>query len=187
MRRAEARRSASVMINSSIRWSLAGYDVDWRMKTSEPRTFSWISTKISMSADRRTTVFVNANPSSSAIAVASAGLELPATSLMEPFLADIEISPRALLETIFSISGTRGTGNVARACRYQGEYVAGNPPTVFSLAKMGANCSGVANGRYSQARRRDCSRRLSQRAWLQRPQARPPMGQGLVEACRRPV
>ena len=34
-----------------------------------------------------------------------AGLELPATSLMEPFLADIVASPRALLETIFSISG----------------------------------------------------------------------------------
>jgi len=29
---------------------------------------------------------------------------LPATSLMEPFLADIEASPRALLETMFSIS-----------------------------------------------------------------------------------
>jgi hypothetical protein len=29
---------------------------------------------------------------------------LPATSLMEPFLADIEASPRALLETTFSIS-----------------------------------------------------------------------------------
>jgi hypothetical protein len=28
---------------------------------------------------------------------------LPATSLMEPFLADIEASPRALLETMFSI------------------------------------------------------------------------------------
>ena len=54
MRRADARRSASVMISSSIRWSLAGNDVDWMMKTSEPRTFSWISTKISMSAKRRT-------------------------------------------------------------------------------------------------------------------------------------
>src|SRR5882762_5796178 len=53
MRRADDRRSASVMIKSSIRWSLVGNDVDWMMKASEPRTFSWISTKISMSAKRR--------------------------------------------------------------------------------------------------------------------------------------
>src|SRR5437762_12558345 len=104
MRRAEARRSASVMINSSIRWSLAGYDVDWITNTSEPRTFSLISTKISMSAKRRTTAFVGGMCSQSAICCAKAGLELPATSLIEPFLADIDASPRALLETMFSIS-----------------------------------------------------------------------------------
>src|ERR1700732_91922 len=104
MRRAEARRSASVMIRSSIRWSLAGNDVDWMMKTSEPRTFSWISTKISMSAKRRTVALVGGICSQLAISCASAGLELPATSLIEPFLADIEASPRALLDTTFSIS-----------------------------------------------------------------------------------
>ena len=63
MRRADARRSASVMISSSIRWSLAGNDVDWMMKTSEPRTFSWISTKISMSAKRRTLALVSGSSS----------------------------------------------------------------------------------------------------------------------------
>src|ERR1700692_394326 len=105
MRRAEARRSASVMIRSSIRWSLAGNDVDWMMKTSEPRTFSWISTKISMSAKRRTTALVSGTCSQSEISCAKAGLELPATSLIEPFLADIDNSPRVLLETMFSISG----------------------------------------------------------------------------------
>src|ERR1700681_3192689 len=104
MRRAEARRSASVMIKSSIRWSLAGNDVDWMMKTSEPRTFSWISTKISMSANRRTTALVSDRSSPLAISWASAGLELPGTSLIEPFLADIDASPRALLDTTFSIS-----------------------------------------------------------------------------------
>jgi hypothetical protein len=52
MRRAEDRRNASIMISISIRWSLAGYDVDWRTNTSSPRTFSWISTKISWSAKR---------------------------------------------------------------------------------------------------------------------------------------
>src|SRR6185312_5214273 len=104
MRRAEERRNASVMISNSIRWSLAGNDVDCRMKASEPRTFSWISTKISMSAKRRTTPLVRGTPIPSAIACASAGLELPAISLMEPFLADIDASPRALLDTTFSIS-----------------------------------------------------------------------------------
>ncbi len=54
MRRAEDRRAASIMISSSIRWSFAGNEVDWTMNTSSPRTFSWSSTKISMSAKRRT-------------------------------------------------------------------------------------------------------------------------------------
>src|SRR5438067_4122317 len=76
------------------------------MNTSEPRTFSWISTKISMSAKRRTTALVSGSSSSPAMALAKAGLELPATSLIEPFLADIDASPRALLDTTFSISDT---------------------------------------------------------------------------------
>src|SRR6201999_3096066 len=105
MRCAEERRSASVMIRSSIRWSLAGNDVDCRMKASEPRTFSWISTKISMSAKRRTTPLVREMPIPSAIACANTGLELPAISLIEPFLADIEDASRWLLATFFSISG----------------------------------------------------------------------------------
>src|SRR4029077_4694763 len=104
MRRADDRRSASVMISNSIRWSLAGYDVDWMNKAAEPRTFSWISTKISMSAKRRTTALVSDRSSPLAISWASAGLELPVTSLIEPFLADIDASPRALLDTTFSIS-----------------------------------------------------------------------------------
>src|SRR5437762_3356021 len=51
-RRVEARFSASSVISSSIKLSFAGYEVDWTMKTSSPRTFSWISTKISMSEQR---------------------------------------------------------------------------------------------------------------------------------------
>src|ERR1700737_5268029 len=57
-----------------------------------------------MSAKRRTTALVSGRPSPAAISCASTGLELPATSLIEPFLADIDASPRALLETMFSIS-----------------------------------------------------------------------------------
>ena len=54
MRRADARRSASIMISNSIRLSLAGKLVDWITNMSSPRTFSWTSTNTSMSAKRRT-------------------------------------------------------------------------------------------------------------------------------------
>src|SRR5271154_1008324 len=136
MRRADDRRNASVMISNSIRWSLAGNDVDWMMKASEPRTFSWISTKISMSAKRRTTALVSGRSSPLAIACASAGLEFPATSLIEPFLADIEASPRVLLDTTFSISGLPGTGLIQRARRYQAGGGAGNPWRGVFLRKI---------------------------------------------------
>src|SRR5882672_9662474 len=76
------------------------------MYASEPRTFSRISTKISLSAKRRTLALASGRCSQLAISWAKAGLELPATSLMEPFLADIEASPRALLDTTFSIWDT---------------------------------------------------------------------------------
>src|SRR5689334_11161172 len=56
-----------------------------------------------MSAKRRTIALVGGTCSQSAISCASAGLELPATSLIEPFLPDIEISPRALPDTMLSI------------------------------------------------------------------------------------
>src|SRR6266851_5614166 len=124
---ADDRRNASVMIKSSIRWSLAGNDVDWMMKASEPRTFSWISTKISMSAKRRITALASVRPSPAAISCASAGLELPATSLIEPFLADIDASPRALLDTTFSISSPYRTSGFRWARRYQAGGLAGNP------------------------------------------------------------
>src|SRR5215208_2371990 len=71
---------------------------------SEPRTFSRISTKISLSANRRTLALASGRFSQLAISWARAGLELPATSLIEPFLAAIDASPRALLDTTFSIS-----------------------------------------------------------------------------------
>jgi hypothetical protein len=58
-------------------------------KQSAPRTFSWISTNISMSAKRRTTALVSGVLRYSPIACARAGFELPATSLIAPFLPDI--------------------------------------------------------------------------------------------------
>src|SRR5580693_6766240 len=147
MRRAEERRSASVMISNSIKWSLAGNDVDWMMKASEPRTFSWISTKISMSAKRRTTALVNGRSSPLAMALASAGLELPATSLIEPFLADIEASPRVLLATTFSISGFPAEpalfdegGNIRES-----ERLATRPPGF--PGQNGCDCRDLPNAR----------------------------------------
>src|SRR5258705_1440491 len=162
MRRADDRRSASVMISSSIRWSLAGNDVDWMMKASEPRTFSWISTKISMSAKRRTTALVSGRPNPCAISCASAGLELPATSLIEPFLADIDASPRALLDTTFSISSPYRTGGFRWARRYQAGGAAGNPLTpVFPPncpLKRGFGALLGAVGEGTVARSRACPR-----------------------------
>ena len=155
MRRAEARRSASVMISSSIRWSLAGNDVDWMMKTSEPRTFSWISTKISMSAKRRTTALVSGRFSHLAISCASTGLELPATSLIEPFLADIDASPRALLDTTFSISRNPRNRRVSTSEEISGGGLAGNPSPPFSGQKWPIpGLSGMLTGRCSSATRR---------------------------------
>src|SRR5436190_2510778 len=143
MRRADDRRSASVMIKSSIRWSLVGNDVDWMMKASEPRTFSWISTKISMSAKRRTTALASCRPSPWAISCASAGLELPATSLIEPFLADIDASCLALLDTTFSISRYPRVRRVSMARRYQAGACAGNPLPRFSRSKMPRKSPGL--------------------------------------------
>jgi hypothetical protein len=57
MRLAEERRSASIVINSSIRWVLAGAQVDCSTKQSQPRTFSPISTLTSPSLNVPTWAF----------------------------------------------------------------------------------------------------------------------------------
>src|SRR5206468_12432741 len=165
MRRADDRRSASVMIRSSIRWSLAGNDVDWIMNASEPRTFSRISTKISLSAKRRTLALVSGRCSQLAISWASTGLELPATSLIEPFLAAIDASPRALLDTTFSISRNPRNRRVSMGEEISGRGLGWQPvDPVFpvkkrrisdfyggaywalspSAATAGASCTGIA-------------------------------------------
>src|SRR4051794_8550050 len=135
MRRAEERRSASVMISNSIKWSFAGNEVDWMTKASEPRTFSWISTKISMSAKRRTTALVSGRSRPCAMACARAGLELPATSLMEPFLADMDASSRALLDTMFNIKQYPLEARLRRARKYQAGGCNGNPGRYVFPAK----------------------------------------------------
>ncbi len=83
IRRAEERLQRVEQISSSIRLSLAGYEVDWIRKTSSPRTFSWISTNTSMSANRRTVARVSGSPSKAATASASGRLLLPARSFIQ--------------------------------------------------------------------------------------------------------
>src|SRR5438128_9595156 len=89
-----------------------------------------------MSAKRRTTPLVRGTPIPSATACASAGLELPAISLMEPFLADMDASFRALLDTTFSISLSPRVRRVSMGEEISGQEVAGNPVAPFSRAKM---------------------------------------------------
>src|SRR5277367_3346277 len=51
MRAALARRNASIMMNSSIRWWFVGGDVGCTTNTSSPRTFSSIFTNVSPSGN----------------------------------------------------------------------------------------------------------------------------------------
>ena len=77
MRDALARRSASIMMNISMRCWLAGGLVDWMTKTSVPRTFSSILTKVSPFGNGFTVEQPKGIPMASQIALARLGLELP--------------------------------------------------------------------------------------------------------------
>ena len=57
-----------------------------------------------MSAKRRTLALVSGTPSTEEISAANSGFELPATSLMEPFFAEIAASPFDVGETLFNMS-----------------------------------------------------------------------------------
>jgi hypothetical protein len=72
------------MMNSSIRFSLTGWQVGWIRKTSWPRMESWILTSISPSEKRVTRGSVNGTPTSREISCASSGLALPERSLSSP-------------------------------------------------------------------------------------------------------
>src|ERR1700676_1488787 len=150
MRRAEARRSASMMISNSIRWSLAGNDVDWMTNTSAPRTFSWISAKISMSAKRRPTALGRGVPRCLPMAAASIGLELPATSLIAPLLPAIPALLRAPHEhdpetwmPVFGKDHARTENKVLiQAALGTGNMNRGLSPLVFPLQSQGFRCRG---------------------------------------------
>ena len=57
MRAADDRLKASAIVSSSIKVLLVGAQVDWRTKTSLPRTFSKISTMVSPSLKVPTVAF----------------------------------------------------------------------------------------------------------------------------------
>src|SRR3984893_16565103 len=136
MRRADDRRSASVMIRSSIRWSLAGNEVDWMMKASEPRTFSWISTKISMSAKRRTTALVSGRSSPLAMAFFRPRVGIAGNQLDGAVLGRHRgFSPGLAGDNVQHIGFPCRTGTFRRGREYQADGAAGNPLDRFSRAK----------------------------------------------------
>ena len=69
------------MMSSSIRWSFAGGQVDWTMKTSCPRTFSPISTWISPSEKRPTSRLAERALEVLADAVGERGVGVPGEDL----------------------------------------------------------------------------------------------------------
>ena len=79
---ADARRQASVIISSSIKFS-AGGDVDGTMKTSRPRTFSISSMLTSPSLNRPTSARPNCTCRCRATSCASAGLALPVNTAID--------------------------------------------------------------------------------------------------------
>src|SRR5437660_1524181 len=72
-----------MVIRSSIRWSLAGKLVDWMTNMSSPRTFSRISTKISLSEKRRMLALTSGKASLAEIASASGRLLLPVSIFID--------------------------------------------------------------------------------------------------------
>src|SRR2546425_12775100 len=77
MREALARRSASIMMNISIRLWFVGGQVDWTRKTSSPRTFSSILTNVSPSGKELTVHLPKSRPIDLAMARARGGLDVP--------------------------------------------------------------------------------------------------------------
>ena len=68
---------ASERIRISIKWELTGWQVDWTIKQSEPRTDSSREMEISPSLKVETLHFPKGNPRFSAIYRANSGFALP--------------------------------------------------------------------------------------------------------------
>src|ERR1019366_763970 len=85
IREAEARRSASRVMNSWTRLSLTGEHVGWIRKTSWPRTDSWILTSNSPSAKRVMSIWTSGRSISRAMRSLSSGLPVPERSMRSPW------------------------------------------------------------------------------------------------------
>src|ERR1035437_6428730 len=81
MRRAEARLSASIINNSSIRCMSTGRQVGCITNTSAPRTFSWICTYTSPSLKRETRAWPRVRPRKLQTSSQSASLAVPQKTL----------------------------------------------------------------------------------------------------------
>src|SRR5215212_3442217 len=77
MREALARRSASIMMNISIKLWFVGGQVDCTRNTSSPRTFSSIFTNVSPSGKELTVHLPSSVPMDAAIELASGRLDVP--------------------------------------------------------------------------------------------------------------
>src|ERR1700690_3961834 len=81
MRRAEARLSASIINNSSIRCMSTGWQVGCITNTSAPRTFSWICTYASRSLKRVTRAWPRVSPRKWQTSSQSGSLAVPQKTL----------------------------------------------------------------------------------------------------------
>src|SRR5579883_90722 len=83
-RAADARRSASIIRNSSMMWWSIGEHIDWTTNTSAPRTFSSICTRVSSLRNCVTSAGVSVKSRSWQISCARAGCEVPETIMAWP-------------------------------------------------------------------------------------------------------
>jgi hypothetical protein len=79
---ADALLKASIMIKSSIKFSLTGVQVGWTTNTSTPRTLSSIAQLISPSENLDTLALPTGIPRYLAISAAKSGLALPENSFI---------------------------------------------------------------------------------------------------------
>ena len=135
------------------------------MKASEPRTFSWISTKISMSAKRRTTALVERQPEPIGDGVGERRVGIAGDQLDRAVLGRHRgLLPVGCWRPFSAYRVSLGTGWFRRAREYQGGDAKGNPRRAISWAKMAVAAGiwlmvGVAQSRKTTGSARPARRR----------------------------
>ena len=81
----------------------AGGCIGWIMKTSRPRAFSSMRTKISPSANRFSVTSASFSPMAAAISDANGSLAVPASRSMEGLLESLMSCARPLLKPLWSL------------------------------------------------------------------------------------